>query len=83
MFGDDEPFAPQFLDSLPNSHAGYAEMFDQFRLGGKPFAGAELMRFDCGPEHVRDLSVGRAIVRPVDLAKLQHQFSLPLKCLDD
>ncbi|BAX96079.1 hypothetical protein MSTE_00744 [Mycobacteroides stephanolepidis] len=83
MFGNNEAFASQFLYSLPNGHAGYAEMFDQFRFGWKSFASAESMRFDCGPEHVRDLTVGRSVVCPVDLAKLQHQFSLPLRCLDD
>ncbi|BBB40156.1 hypothetical protein MBOL_06800 [Mycobacteroides abscessus subsp. bolletii BD] len=83
MLGDNEPFAAQLLHGLSNGHASHAEMFNQFSFRRKTLAVAELTRFDCGPEHVRNLAIGGTVVRAVYLAKLQHQFSLPLACLDD
>ncbi len=73
VLGDDQAFGPQFLYCLADCHPRDPEMVDQLGLGGQTFTRFELAPTNGFAQHAGYLPVWRLIVRPVDVAQLQHR----------
>ena len=72
VLGDHQALGPELLYCLADRHSGDAKVVDQDSLRRKTFPGGQLSGANRSAQQVSDLSVGRFVVRAVDLAEFQH-----------